>query len=394
MIKRYNYRAYPTKEQDAYFQQVFGQCRFVYNWGLGLMISSYEESKERGDEKPKGLSTADVSKRLTQLKKESDFAWLNEGPSACHGWALEHLKVAFKNFFKGSGYPKFKSKHKSQKSFSFHQGYKIEGNKISVPKSGWLKFVKHRDFEGTTKTVTVKQEPSGKYYISVVVDDGKPALSPLPENRANIVGIDVGVINAATLSDGMQFHLGIDLSNDDKKMMKAQKKLSRKEKGSNNYRKQRIRLAKKHESMRLKREYAIKMTAFDLVNYLLDSKYSGIAIRNYDIKEMTSKEKDVKKDENGNALKGERQKRRKLNKKNLSGAMGMLCDAIKRKCDENGIHVYEFEAYQEKTTAKCFICTSEDVDISLKSRLIRCKCCGHIDDIDRNASKNVKKIAL
>lgn len=77
-MKRYNYRAYPTQQQDRYFQQIFGACRFVYNWGLDLMESSYKQSKERGDKKPKGISVYDVSKLLTEKKKEPEFSWLNE----------------------------------------------------------------------------------------------------------------------------------------------------------------------------------------------------------------------------------------------------------------------------------------------------------------------------
>lgn len=402
MIKRYNYRAYPTAEQAAFFQQVFGQCRFVYNYGLDLRIKSYEEdkaAKEGTKEKPRGLSSYDVSKRLTLLKKQEEFAWLNEGLSAAHNWALQHLDTAFKNFFKnGSGYPTFKSKHKSGKAFSFHQGYKIIGNRISVPKSGFLRFVKHRDFLGETKTVTVKQDPSGKYYISIVVDDGLLPAKMMEPDYNNFVGIDVGVINALTLSDGTQFQLGLDLSKDEKRIVKQGRELSRKKKGgkgvpsSNNFIKQKFKLAIAHEKLRLKREHAIKNLVFNTVQYVIENGYCGISLRNYDIKGMVDKDQVVK-DENGRAKKGERKKRTAINKKIMGGAMGMLCEQLKQKCIENGINVFEFEANEEKTTAKCFDCGSDDVEISLKSRLIGCRNCGCVNDIDKNASKNIKRKA-
>lgn len=364
MIKRYRFRAYPTKEQDHYFQQIFGSCRFVYNWALDLKIKSYQESKERGDEKPKGLSIYDISKMLTDLKKQNEFKWLNEVPAICLNWSLQHLDTAFKNFFKmpNNGFPKFKSKHKSGKTFSYHQGYKVAHNRITVPKSGWLKFVRHRNFTGDTKTVTVIQEPSGKYYVSMVVDDHKTAKDNLTFNAHKTLGVDVGVINAITLSNDYQFHMDIDFKKEDRILATRQRQLSRKIKGSKNFGKQKIKVAKVNERIRFKREYQIKTTAFLLADYLLEFGYTGIAIRKYDIKEMTRRDK-VEKEDGGKAKKGHRIRKRRLNKSILNGAMGMVYQAIRNKCKENGINILEMDASEIKTTAKCRVCNSGSVSV-------------------------------
>lgn len=395
MIKRYRYRAYPTKDQDRYFQQIFGTCRFVYNWALDLKIKSYQESKMNGDEKPKGLSIYDISKKFTQLKKDDNFKWLNDVPAACENWALQHLDTAFNNFFKkqGNGFPKFKSKYVSNKTFSYHQGYKISFNRITVPKSGWLKFVRHRDFQGDSKTITVIQEPSGKYYVSIVVDDNKPAKNTLPFSDKNTIGVDVGVVNSITLSNGVQFNMDIDFVKQNKILAKQQQKLSRKIRGSKNYAKQKIRVATVSERIRLIRDYQIKKATHDMIECILNDGYTGIAIRKYDIKSMVDKN-NVKKNDEGVTMIGERKKRRRLNKSIMNGAMDTVCTSIKQKCIENGINILEMDANEIKTTGKCFICNSENVIINLNSRKLECMDCGHVKDIDINASKNVLEYCL
>ena len=395
MIKRYRYRAYPTKEQDHYFQQIFGSCRFVYNWGLDLKIKSYHESKDRGEEKPKGLSVYDISKMLTDFKKQEDFKWLNDVPSICLNWSLQHLDTAFKNFFKmpQNGFPKFKPKYKSVKAFSFHQGYKIAYNRISVPKSGWLKFVRHRNFTGQTKTVTVIQEPSGKYYVSIVVDDGIIPKEKLKFDRNKTLGIDVGIVNSVTLSNDYQFHMDIDFKKEWKILAKQQQKLSRKVKGSSNYAKQKVRVAKVNERIRFAREYQIKRIVFLLTDYLIENGFTGIAIRKYGIKEMINRDR-VEKDDENKTKKGERKKKKRLNRSLINGSMGMLCGTIKQKCAENGINIMEMDASEIKTTGRCRICDSEDVVINLNSRNLCCKKCGHNEDIDLNAAKNVLAYCL
>lgn len=396
MIKRYKYRAYPTKEQDQYFQKIFGCCRFVYNWGLGLKIDSYQQSKQAGENKPKSLSIFDISKKLTELKKQSEFAWLNEVPSIALNWSLQNLDKAYKNFFhkknKDNGFPKFKNKYKSGKTFSFHQGYKIVDNRITVPKAGWLKFVKHRNYTGDTKTVTVIEEPSGKYYVSIVVDNHKNTKEIVPFIKDKILGIDVGVVNTITLSNDVQFLMDIDFKKDCKKLAREQHTLSKRVRGSSNYRKQRIKVAQVYERIRFKREYQIKMAVFNLVEYLLDNDYAGIAIRKYDIKDMVNKDNVEKED--GKTKKGERIKKRNLNKKLLNGAMGMVCTAIKSKCNENGLSVLEMDADEIKTTGRCRKCDSETVVVNLKNRKLDCKNCGHVEDMDKNAAKNILKYCL
>ncbi len=402
MIKRYRYRAYPTLEQGRYFQQIFGACRFAYNWALALKIKSYEDEKAAGATKPRGLSIFDISKHLTELKKDPDHAWLNDVPAVALNWSLQHLDTAYKNFFRNvknggaPGFPKFKARGRSQKAFSYHQGYTLSAaaQTITVPKVKQpLKVIMHRHFKGDYKTATIIQEPSGKYYLSVVVDDHTAPANPLPLNEKQMVGLDVGVINTLTLSDGYQYRLNMEFERDEKRMLKAQRNLSRKTLKSNNWAKQKIKLARAHEKLRHKRKHAIENACVHLVTHLQEQGCTTLALRKYYVKAMVDRTK-VQKEEAADgqpakAKKGHRYVQRKVNKKIMGGALGMLCEQIKQKLAQNGINIVEFDANATKTTEKCYVCAGEDVEINLKSRYMNCNSCGHFADMDHNAARNV-----
>lgn len=403
-IKRFRYRAYPTDEQQHSFQQIFGACRFVYNYMLAHKKKEYDDQKAAGIAKPKTSGEFTLSKQiLTPLKKQEEYKWLNDVPAICLISANKHLDIAYKNFFRrvkqggAPGFPKFKSKFRSQKAFSFHQGYKVDLQKqfVTVPKNGELEIVVHRHFFGDYKTCTVIQEPSGKYYVSLVVDDKLPVKPLMPLDDTRVVGIDVGVINAISFSDRHRINMNLDFIKDEKRLLRLQRNLSRKVHGkgikaSRNFSKAKLKLAKKHERIRLKRKHEIERIACALILYLKAMNYCGVALRKYDIKEMVDTDK-VEKDDSGKAKKNKRFVKRKLNKKILGGAMGMICQQLKYKLTDNGFNIVEFRADETKTTERCSNCKAEgaDVAIDLKTRIIECKICGHIEDIDYNASKNV-----
>ena len=180
MLKAYKYRLYPNKEQQEYFAKCFGCVRFIYNRMLSDKIEYYKETKQKLNNTP------------AQYKKE--FPWLKEVDSLALANAQMNLQAAYNNFFKRPevGFPKFKSKKNHNYSYTTNnQGgnIRISDKYIKLPKIGLVRIKKHRDFDGTIKSVKISQEPSGKYYASVLVDCKEQEKLPKSENK---IGIDQG----------------------------------------------------------------------------------------------------------------------------------------------------------------------------------------------------------
>ena len=188
----------PNENQKIFFEKSFGCTRFVYNWALSKRIEAYQTKKER-------LSFVDLCKMLTSLKKEEDKIWLSEVSNECLQQSIRNMDSAFTRFFREKkGFPKFKSKKNARKSYKAINGVRIdfETNRIKLPKIGWVKFYKSRTFEGKVGTVTISKNATGKYLVSVLVDDGiETPLKPNIEYNTS-VGIDVGIKDFAVLSSG------------------------------------------------------------------------------------------------------------------------------------------------------------------------------------------------
>mgnify|MGYP004730182669 FL=1 len=236
MLVAYKYRLYPNKEQEIYFAKCFGCVRFIYNQMLSDKIDYYKETKKKLNNTP------------AQYKKE--FEWLKEVDSLALANAQMNLQTAYNNFFKRPevGFPRFKSKKKHNYSYTTNnQGGNIyiSDRYIKLPKIGLVRVKKHRDFEGLIKSVTVSQKPSGKYYVSVLVEEEK---EKLPVSNKEI-GIDLGIKEFAITSDGEMIENPKYLRKSEKKLRKLQKDLSRCKKGSKNREKCRIKVAKQHEKI-------------------------------------------------------------------------------------------------------------------------------------------------
>ena len=242
MLKGYKYRLYPNKKQKEYFAKCFGCVRFIYNHMLLDKIEYYKETKQKLNNTP------------AQYKKE--FPWLKEVDSLALANAQMNLQSAYNNFFKRPevGFPKFKSKKNHCYSYTTNnQGGNIyvSDGYIKLPKIGLVKVKKHRDFEGIIKSVTVSQNPSGKYYVSVLVDCKEQEKLPKSENE---IGIDLGIKEFAITSDGEMIHNPRCLRKAEQKLRKLQKDLSRCQKESKNREKCRVKVAKQHEKITNKRK--------------------------------------------------------------------------------------------------------------------------------------------
>lgn len=254
MLKAYKYRLYPNKKQKEYFTKCFGCVRFIYNRMLSDKIEYYKETKKKLNNTP------------AQYKKE--FPWLKEVDSLALANAQLNLQSAYNNFFSRpeSGFPKFKSKKSYHYSYTTNnQGnnIKIIDEHIKLPKIGFVKVKKHRDFYGIIKSVTVSQNPSGKYYVSILVDGVE--IDKLPKTDKKI-GIDLGIKEFAITSDGEMIENPRCFRKSEERFRKSQKDLSRCKPGSKNKEKCRIKLARQHEKIANQRKDFLHKLSKRLIN--------------------------------------------------------------------------------------------------------------------------------
>ena len=257
MLKAYKYRIYPNKEQEEYFSKCFGCVRFIYNKMLNDKIEYYKENNKMLNNTP------------AQYKKE--FVWLKEVDSLALANAQMNLDKAYKNFFrdKSVGFPKFKSKKNNHHSYTTNNQkntiYIIDNKYIKLPKLKTVVRIKlHRQIpkDGIIKSATVSKVPSGKYYVSVLVDQ---ELEPLPKNEF-AVGVDLGLTDFAITSDGVKYPNPRYLKKSLNKLTKEQRRLSKKKIGSKNRNKQRIKVAKLHEKISNQRKDFLHKISSELIN--------------------------------------------------------------------------------------------------------------------------------
>lgn len=228
MLKAYRYRLNPTSEQISLMEKTFGSTRFIYNWALQTKIEAYQDDK-------KSLTAVDLCKKLTGLKKQEEYSWLNEVSNECLQQSIRNLDQAFTRFFREKkGFPKFKSKRRSRKSFKNIMNVHVDfdNNRIKLPKLGWVKFYSNQVFKGKVGTVTVSKSPTNKYYVSILVNSGLKLPDKSPINPDTAVGIDVGIKTFATLSNGSVFENPKYLERSSARLRCLQRRLTRKQKGS------------------------------------------------------------------------------------------------------------------------------------------------------------------
>ena len=357
MYKAYKYRIYPTSQQETLLAKSFGCARWFWNYALNLCQETYKNTG-------KGLTRGYIQGLLPALKKE--YEWLKDPYSQCLQVVALNLSNAYKNFFdKRAMLPKFKSKHGRQ-SISYPQNVKFDGDKIYLPKIDWVYFQRHRDFEGDVKTVTVSRNPDGKYFVSVLVDNGKAN----PELRLvdKAIGIDVGLTHFAITSDGSKFDNPRFFIKHQRNLKRKQQKLSKKKKGSQNRKKARLAVAKVHAKIARCREDFLHKLSRKIVN-----ENQVIAVENLNIKGMV--------------------KNHNLAKAISDVGWGMFCTMLKYKAESKGKQYIEIDRWFPSSKT-CHICLNRVDNLSLDVRAWTCKHCGTHHDRDVNAAINIRNEAL
>lgn len=238
--KAYKFRIYPSKEQEILIAKTIGCSRFVFNHFLAKWNDTYKATG-------KGLTYNSCSSQLTQLKKE--LVWLKEVDSIAIQSSLKNLADSYNRFFKKQNdKPRFKSKKNKVQSYTTKHtngNIAIIGNKIKLPKLGLVRFAKSREVEGRILNATVRRNPSGKYFVSVLVET---EVQELPKTGSE-VGIDVGLKDFAILSDETKYENPKWFRKLEQKLAKEQRMLSRRKKGGSNWDKQWVKVARIHEKI-------------------------------------------------------------------------------------------------------------------------------------------------
>ena len=219
-------RLFPRDVEVPLFNLQFGSSRWVWNRASELKQRFWKEKEEN-------LSTFDLIKLLPVWKRE--FPWLRGADSQVLQQTMRNLGEAFKRFFqKKARFPRWKTR-RSRQSFQYPQRVKIEGNRIYLPKIGWVKAKVHRKIVGRIKTVTISRTATGKYYASILTEDEKALPTPISHlEREKVIGIDLGLTHFLTTSKGEKEINPRLLQKNQRNLRRKQKALSRKEKGSKN----------------------------------------------------------------------------------------------------------------------------------------------------------------
>ena len=256
--KAYQFRLDPNVQQKVLITKTIGCSRFVFNHFLSAWNKTYEATG-------KGLTYNTCAAQLTLLKREKDYAWLREVDSIALQSSLKCLDDAYKRFFKKQNHhPRFKSKKNKVQSYTtkFTNGnIGIVGNKIKLPKLGLVKFAKSREVEGRILSATLRRNPSGKYFVSILTETEVQAL----EKTGSACGIDLGIKHFAKVSDHTERENPRNFRKYEAKLAKAQRVLSRRVKHSKNWEKQRVKVAKIHESIESARKDHLHKFSYELI---------------------------------------------------------------------------------------------------------------------------------
>lgn len=362
--KAYRYRIYPTTAQKMMFAKTFGCVRFIYNKMLSDRIDYYKETGQKLNNTP------------AQYKKE--FPWLKEVDSLALANAQMNLNKAYSHFWndnKHFGKPRFKSKKNSRASYSTNNqkgSVRIEGHKVKLPKVGWVKLCQHRPLPENSiiKTVTISKTPSGKYYISMLVEYENQILPVIPKT---FLGLDFAMHGLYVASDEEDAKYPDFLRKAEKRLAKAQRKLSKKQKGSHNREKQRLRVAILHEKVANQRRDFLHKKA----RYLAD-RYDVIGIEDISVKAMAKRKKGGK---------------FSFGKSVADNGWNMFTNMLEYKLAWQGKQLIKIDKWYPSSQL-CHVCgyqNHETKDLSVREW--DCPKCGSHHNRDKNAAINIREEA-
>jgi transposase len=363
MIKAHKIRLHPTAEQAHYFARAAGTARFVYNWALAEWKLQYETGG-------KPHATA-LKKQFNAIRREQ-FPWSYEVTKCAVEGAFMDVAAAFQNFFAGRkagrtvGYPTFKSKKRSRQSFYLaNDKFTVGDHWITVPKLGRVNMAEKLRFAGKILSARISKTADW-WFVSITVE--MPDVVPVNTNPA--VGIDVGLLRLATLSDGRRYENQRPLRHLLKKLRRLNKELARRTRGGKNWQKTRSKLGRLH--------YCIACLRTDLLHKLTTevSQTSGlVAVEDLHVKGLLLN--------------------RCLSRAFSDAALGKLLDLLQSKVPRAGGRLVKVGRFYPSSQL-CHLCGSRRADLTLDERIYVCSnpACSYIGDRDENASHNILQEAM
>ena len=367
--KAYKYRIYPNKVQEDLIQKTFGCVRFVYNYFLEERMTAYKENGE-------SRTFFQQNKMLTVLKQE--YPWLHEPDKNALQNALRDLNAAYQNFFRrwkkheSPGFPKFKSKKNDRKSYATANNNNIiraSKNTIHLPKLGYVKSKISRQIPINHRIISavISQDPSGKYFVSIVTEY-EQIVPNVELNTENALGLDYSSPHFYVDSEGNAADMPHFYREAEKHLAREQRRLSKMVRGSNNYQKQKTRVARAFEKVRNRRtDWQHKQSS------LLADKYDYICVENINYKDMA--------------------RGLRLAKATNDNGFGQFREMLSYKLAERGKKLITIDKWYPSSKT-CYVCGFINKELKLGQNEWDCPCCGAHLFRDHNAAINIREEGL
>ena len=358
--KAYKFRLYPTKEQEIMFVKTFGCVRFIYNKMLADKIEFYKETKQKLNNTP------------AQYKKE--YEWLKEVDSLALANAQMNLQTAYNNFFRSPkvGFPKFKSKKRNKNSYTTNNDkggkLRIENGRIRLPKVGLVKIRQHRIIPDNQKikSATITKTPSGKYYVSILVEY-EQQIPDIQLDKNKALGLDYASHSFYVDSQGREADYPKFYRNAQIILAKEQRKLSHMKYGSNNYQKQKLKVARLQERIANQRKDWIHKLSTQLAN-----EYDYICVEDINMQNMAQS--------------------LNLGKSTNDNGFGMFRTILAYKLADRGKKLIKIDKWFP-SSKMCRFCGAINKNLTLADRIWTCEC-GKTLNRDENAAINIMNVGL
>lgn len=369
MLRAIKIRLYPNKEQELKLNKVLGCYRFVYNQMLALKQQEYNENK-------KSLGLTDLSKYFHgTLLKDKQYEWLKEQNTKVMKQSIRQMLSSYDKFFKQhNGFPKFKSKKDKQSALfpleAISKGNKFDERKITLTqplkdirfRCSDLYFKRLQAYKEGIRSATLSKTKSGNYFLSILVELLQEEIIKFRHTNER-VGIDLGVKDFVITSDGEVFENKHFFKKQEKKIGKLQRQLSRKQKGSNNRNKQRVKIAKAFEQLTNQKESYIHGVVNELLTY-----YDVVFMEDLNVQGML--------------------KNHKLSKAIAEVGFYRFKQVLTDKANNNFKQVVEVSRYYPSSKT-CSQCGYKNKELTLNDREWTCPICGTHHDRDLNAAMNI-----
>jgi len=356
IVKAYKFRLYPTEEQKSKINQTIGSVRFIYNKMLEDKINYYNKNKKSLNNTP------------AQYKKNYEF--LKEVDSQALSQSHQDLNSAYKKFFrKNSKYPKFKKKgvRDTYRSCVVNNNIRIEDGYLKLPKVGLVEICMERQLPkgAAIKNVTISKTKTNKYFASIQFEYEKKIEQVEP---TNFLGLDYAMSDFYVDSEGVKGNYPKFFRASQKKLAKEQRKLSKMVRGSNNYNKQKIKIAKVHEKTANQRKDFLHKTSRKIANL-----YDVVCVEGLNMKAMSQT--------------------MHFGKSVHDNGWGMFTNMLKYKLEESGKQLIVADKFFP-STKQCSSCKNKKESMLLSERVYECDHCKFSIDRDLNAALNLRQYAI